>query len=76
MYHKKLTVFILTAVLLFTACQPKEPPTAYEMYSHTADEIDSETIMSALSENLSSSVNVMSAENSEKLRAAVSDIHI
>lgn len=77
MYHKKLTVFILTAVLLFTACQPKESPTAYEMYSHTADEIDSETVMSAFSENLSSgSVNVMSAKNSEKLRAAMSDIRI
>ena len=75
MHHKKLTAFILTAVLLFTACQPKETPTAYEMYSHTADQIDSETIMSALSEDLSS-VNVMSAKNSEKLRDAVSDIRI
>ena len=68
-------VFAAITALFLTACQPKETTTAYEMYSHTADEIDSETIMSAISENLSS-VNVMSAENSEKLRAALSDIRI
>ncbi|MGN0637051.1 MAG: hypothetical protein ACI4J0_01660 [Huintestinicola sp.] len=78
MNFKKITAMLFAALIsmTLTAClHEKEPLSPYELYSHTSDNIDSETIREAVGEELES-VTVMSAENSEKFRAAVSDIRI
>ena len=76
MKHNNLTALIFSAALLLTACKAEKASLSpYEQYSHTADNFGSEIVMSTFAENFGSA-NVMSAENSEKFRAAVSDIRI
>ncbi len=78
MKHNNLTAFIFAAfaALFLTAChQEKVSLSPYEQYYHTAENIDSETICEAFGAEFEN-VTVMSAENSEKLRAAAGDIRI
>ena len=68
-------IFAAIAALFLTACQPKETLSPYEQYSRTGENFDTQTICNAFGEDIEN-VTVMSAENSERLRAAAGDIRI